>query len=98
MTPAKQASREKGQRGFTRTANGSFELPLKHFVSVRFDTDASRRLLTAVAMHAKRSHLAIKIGALDPQRSRGVADAAVMLLENRDDVVAFESGARFFQR
>jgi hypothetical protein len=39
MTPAKQAIREKEQRELTRTAIGSFELPLKRLASVHFDTD-----------------------------------------------------------
>jgi hypothetical protein len=38
-TPAKQALRDNARRGFTSTAIGSFERPLKRLASVHIDTD-----------------------------------------------------------
>src|SRR5437763_624295 len=50
------------------------------------------------AIDAKRSQLAVQIGALNPQRLCRVADSSAMLLEHVRDVLAFKTGASLAQR
>src|SRR5439155_26449210 len=52
----------------------------------------------AVTRDAQRSHLPIQICTLDAERLGRVADPAMMLFQDRGDVVAFEPGAGLTQR
>src|SRR5438093_13250674 len=56
------------------------------------------RLRCAIAAHLQRSHFAIEIRPLNAERLRRVADAPVVVIEYRLDVLALEARPRLAQR
>ena len=54
--------------------------------------------MSPIVSDAQRAHLPIQVGSLNAERFGRFADAALMLLEDRCDVVALEARARLPQR